>query len=119
MLFGSPPPPPPPPPAPAEQLLALIQTQPLALAVTIAIASMLTVFVIWFSGYVLREEEVDAKLAAAEARRRKYRAQITNLTFRALKSLAMADGVFHPSERLCLEACAKSLAVRFLNQYAH
>jgi len=55
--------------------------------------------------------ELDAKLAKAESKRRKYRATITTLTFRALKAVAIADGDFHETERTCLVLCARTLAV--------
>jgi uncharacterized tellurite resistance protein B-like protein len=44
--------------------------------------------------------------------RRAYRTEVVVLTFRALKSVALADGVFHKKEKELLEACTEALTVR-------
>ena len=44
------------------------------------------------------------RLLAAEKRRRAFRKNIVDITFRAMKSVAVADGVFHPKERELLAA---------------
>ena len=113
-LFSSERPPPPPPPTPVQELFELLRTSPIALVVTIVLGAALAKLLTRFSHFILNspEAEVDRKLAQADARRRKYRAQITNLTFRALKSIAMADGIFHASERSCLEESARQLSVK-------
>ena len=51
------------------------------------------------------------RLLAAEKRRRAFRKNIVDITFRAMKSVAVADGVFHPKERELLAAVAESLTV--------
>ena len=106
--------PPPPAPTPVQELFELLLSSPVALVVTIIIGASLAKFLTRFTGFVLnsKEAEVDRKLAEADARRRKYRHEITSLTFRALKSVAMADGVFHPTERSCLEESARQLSVK-------
>ena len=55
--------------------------------------------------------KAEMALEAAEARRRSYRAEVTNLTFRVLKTIALADGVFHESERALLEYATRALTV--------
>ena len=84
---------------------------------TLVLAVACVRLVSWFVGFVFGDgsDAVDKKLAVADARRRRYRAQIISLTFRALKSIAMADGHFHESERDCLASCAKALAVKCPN----
>ena len=52
------------------------------------------------------------KLLAAEAKRRAFRRKVIDLTFRAMKTVAAADGVFHPKERELLQSVADSLTVR-------
>ena len=67
--------------------------------------------------YLFREEaemeyDVDEKVKYAEARRRAYRQQVVNLVFRAMKSVALADGVFHEVERSLLRHCEDVLTVK-------
>ena len=57
------------------------------------------------------EDESDRKLKQAETRRRMYRSEVINLTFRALKAVALADGVFHEKERELLQHCTEVLTV--------
>ena len=57
------------------------------------------------------QDPVEEKVRAAEKRRRAFRKNIVDMTFRALKTVAMADGVFHPNERSLLADVAESLTV--------
>ena len=84
-------------------------------AVTIVLLVVAYRFLAYAQYLMSAEAAIDRKLALADFRRRKYRTEITTLTFRALKSIAMADGVFHDSERRCLEASARQLAVKCPN----
>jgi len=111
-LFGRPPPPPPPPPTQQELLLELVQDNPTASIVT-GLSLLVLVFMSGlFRSSTPKPTALDIKVAEADARRRRFRQQITQLTFRALKAVAVADGVFHDNERHCLELCASSLSVR-------
>ena len=56
-----------------------------------------------------RLDPISAKLALAEAKRRRQRAEIVILTFRALKAVAMADGVFHETEEELLYSISEEL----------
>ena len=113
-LFGKKPPPP--PPEPLDELLEFGRTHAVEIAVGTLAGLVILRFLSWFVGFVFYslsdEAKLKKKIAEAEARRRRYRAQITQYTFRALKSIAMADGVFHAEERRGLIACAKALAVK-------
>ena len=63
--------------------------------------------------YLLRSstklDPVSAKLRAVESMRRQARQEIIILTFRALKAVAMADGVFHKSEEQLLYSILEEL----------
>ena len=92
-------------------------SSPMALIATIVLGLLIISFMKGFFVFVFTEAEadIDKKLAEADARRRKFRQQIINLTFRSLKTVAMADGTFHESERRCMEACARHLCVKCPN----
>ena len=115
-FLHKPPPPPPPPPSPAallEQLRGLVVDQGSPNAAVLA-SLLVGLLLIWIFNRTAdaTEEEDDARLVQAEARRRAYREEVTRITFGALKSVAMADGHFHEKERELLEACTKVLTVR-------
>jgi len=57
------------------------------------------------------DDGLDEKIKLAEARRRSYRSEVVNLTFRALKAVALADGIFHEKEREMLTRCEEVLTV--------
>ena len=108
-------PPPPPPPTLEEKIFefATENATPVGIASTLVVAVIFWRFASWFATFVFSTQStVDKKLAEADARRRKYRAQIINLTFRALKSIAMADGEFVESEREAIILCSKTLHVK-------
>jgi len=80
-----------------------------ALIFIVAANTLAVAAAVWF--LVSPSDEDDSKLARAEAKRRSYRTEIIRLTFRALKAVAVADGIFHESERELLEACEDVLTV--------
>ena len=127
-FFKPPPPPPPPPPVSMlssayEAVVASASEQPVALAVVVVLTlplgikmfSALLSFADEFF-FIFRKEvgsrPVVKRLTEVERKRRSYRREIATLTFRALKSIAMADGVFHDEEHELLKLSQDVLTVK-------
>eukprot|EP00322_Chrysochromulina_rotalis_P015884 CAMPEP_0115865588 /NCGR_PEP_ID=MMETSP0287-20121206/19800_1 /TAXON_ID=412157 /ORGANISM="Chrysochromulina rotalis, Strain UIO044" /LENGTH=213 /DNA_ID=CAMNT_0003320107 /DNA_START=57 /DNA_END=698 /DNA_ORIENTATION=+ len=82
------------------------------------VAGVVAGYYLLFSSYQDEMEEdfeTDERIRKAEMRRRAYRTQVINLTFRSLKAIALADGELHEKERALLHHCADVLTVKCPN----
>ena len=110
--WTKPPPPPAAPPTWLEYATVVVEQNVAAPFEAVVLAIMLGLC-LCIAAVVLMpsRDPVMDRVLAAEKRRRAFRKNIIDMTFRAMKTVAAADGVFHPKERSLLVDVAESLTV--------